>query len=165
LCKDWEHEISRISDHGVSTCWVRTGVVLSSAGGALLPVKKSMRTGLGIPLGSGRQWFPWIHIDDLAQIFLFLLKHPALEGAFNGVSPHPVRNSTFTREVAKILKKIYIPIGIPAILLKLILGNWAVLSLEGTRISSKRIITAGYQFQFHDLELALRDLLLSNSGR
>jgi len=163
-CVEWEKAIKKVADLGVSTAWVRTGVVLSDKGGALKAIQDSMRTGLAIPLGNGNQWVPWIHIRDLVRIFEFLLEESDLQGVFNGTAPAEDTNRTFTKAISKVSKKIYVPFGLPAFILKMILGEMAGISLFGSRISPDKIQKAGFHFQHNDLESAIMSFRQQRRG-
>lgn len=158
VCINWEDAVKQIELEGVSTARVRVGVVLSDQGGAFKAIRDSMRTGFALPLGSGKQWIPWVHIKDITQIFEFLLEHTDLTGAFNGVAPAENNNLDLTRAIARARKKILFPIGIPAFLLKMVLGEMAVISLYGSRVSSDKIQSAGYNFQYTELQEAVNSL-------
>lgn len=155
-CVKWEESIHEIARLDVPASWVRTGVVLSNMGGALKAIMGSMRTGFALPLGSGKQWVPWIHIRDIIGIYAFLLEHPEMTGGYNGVAPAFHSNKDLTRTIARVKKKIFLPLGVPGFLLHLILGEMASISLHGSRVSAKKIQNAGYQFQYTDLEEAIR---------
>lgn len=155
-CTEWEQSIQDIADIGISTSWFRTGVVLSNKGGALKAIQDSMRIGLAIPLGSGNQWVPWIHIRDLIRIFEFMLVNDHLEGVYNVVSPSQDTNRDLTKAIAQIKSKKFISIGLPGFILKMVLGEMASISLYGSRVSPEKIQKAGYHFQFSNLEIALK---------
>ncbi len=156
VCVEWEKAIIEIAQTGVSTAWLRTGVVLSDKGGALKAIIDSMRTGLSVPLGSGKQWVPWIHIRDLIRIFEFLLSKPEIQGVYNAVSPSYATNRDLTKAISKVKNKRFLPIGVPALFLKLILGEMASISLYGSRVSAQRIQDKGFKFNFPELEEAIR---------
>ena len=154
----WEAAAAKFKDSGMEVSKVRTGVVLAKEEGALPKLVKPINLGLGSPLGSGEQWQSWIHLKDIAGIYLFLLKNQ-LEGKYNAVAPNPVQNKKMTKMIASKLDcPIWLP-NIPAFLLKLILGEMSVLVLEGQLVSSQKIEKLGYQFKFYNLETALQDLL------
>lgn len=154
-CVAWENAIKDIAKTGISTAWLRTGVVLSDKGGAMKAIKDSMRTGLTMHLGSGKQWVPWIHIRDLINAFEFLLKLPKLEGPYNAVAPAENNNIDLTKAIAKTKNKKVLPIGVPSFFLKMILGEMSCISLYGSRVSSKKISEAGFSFQYSDLNSAI----------
>ncbi|MFV0238156.1 MAG: TIGR01777 family oxidoreductase [Flavobacteriales bacterium] len=147
LCKKWEEkadlfsEITRVNK-------VRIGLILGNKGGILNRLKSQS---ILSPLGSGKQWFPWVSIDDITNIFIHLLENDNLKGVYNATAPNPVTNKEFTTLLAKKLKKLKIPIT-PAFVLRMILGERAELLLNGTRISSNKIIQSGFRFQDIDLE-------------
>jgi hypothetical protein len=154
----WEAAAAKFKDSGMEVSKVRTGVVLAKEEGALPKLVKPINLGLGSPLGSGEQWQSWIHLKDIAGIYLFLLKNQ-LEGKYNAVAPNPVQNKKMTKMIASKLDcPIWLP-NIPAFLLKIILGEMSVLVLEGQLVSSQKIEKLGYQFKFYNLETALQDLL------
>ncbi|WP_034259156.1 TIGR01777 family oxidoreductase [Aequorivita capsosiphonis] len=154
----WEAAATKFLDLGMEVSKVRTGVVLAKEGGAFSELIKPIKLGVGAPLGSGDQWQSWIHLEDIAGIYLFLLKNQ-VEGIFNAVAPNPVQNKKMTKMIAaKMDSPLWLP-NIPAFALKLLLGEMAILVLEGQLVSSQKIEKLGYQFKFYNLENALQDLL------
>ncbi len=154
----WEAAAVKFKNLGMEVTKVRTGMVLAKEEGALPQLVKPIKLGVGAPLGSGEQWQSWIHIKDIAGIYLFILKNQ-LEGKFNAVAPNPVQNKKMTKLIAsKLDSPLWLP-NIPAFALKLLLGEMAVLVLEGQLVSSHKIEELGYQFKFYNLENALQDLL------
>lgn len=138
---------------------IRTAVVLSEKDGALKKMVPPVQYYIGSPLGSGKQYMPWIHIEDICSIYEFALKNSTIEGAYNAVSPQHATNKELTKKIAKVLgKPLWMP-NVPGFVLKLIFGELASVILEGSRASSKKILDAGFHFKFPDLEKALRDLL------
>jgi hypothetical protein len=139
---------------------VRTGIVLSNKGGAFKAFKKPIKFGIAGILGSGRQMISWIHIDDICRIFSEAITNNALHGAYNAVAPNPVNNKTFTMVLAKMIRgRFYIPIHIPAFVLKIILGEMSIEVLKSTTVSSDKIREqAGFQFIYPTFKQALRDL-------
>jgi hypothetical protein len=109
-------------------------------------------------LGSGNQWFSWIHIDDLVKIFLFAIDNPNLKGVYNATSPNPVTMKKFAKTLGKILHRPSF-FNVPSFVLKIVLGEGADSILNGAKVSSKKICEAGFQFQFNDIETALKSLL------
>lgn len=156
----WEREATRAGDFGVRTVLIRSGVVLSTDGGALAKMLTPFRLGLGGPLGSGRQFMSWIHIEDQLAMMRFALHDASISGPLNAAAPHPVRNREFTRQLGNVLRRpAFIPV--PAFALKLMLGEMAqALLLEGQRVSPKRALEAGFEFQFPKLRTALENLLV-----
>ncbi len=154
----WEAAAEKFKDLGMEVSQVRTGMVLAKDDGALPQLKKPIKMGVGAPLGSGEQWQSWIHIKDIAGIYLFLVKNQ-LEGKYNAVAPNPVLNKKMTKMIANHLESpLWLP-NIPAFALKLLLGEMSIIVLEGQLVSSKKIEEVGYHFKFYNLETALNDLL------
>lgn len=155
----WEKEIDRISAIGIRTVKVRIGIVLAKEGGALKPIASSINKLVGAPLGSGDQFMSWIHIDDLIGIFVHLLQHQELEGPFNAVAPSPITNAQLTRAIAGALHKPLLLPNVPAFVLKLALGQMAEIVLKGSKVSSDRIISTGFQFRYPEIRNAVRNLI------
>ncbi|MFY1046517.1 TIGR01777 family oxidoreductase [Chryseobacterium sp. GP-SGM7] len=155
-----EFKIENIAERIVK---IRTAVVLSKTEGALEKMMTPIQFGIGSPLGSGKQYMPWIHIDDICSIYEFALKNPELEGVFNATAPQHTTNENITKLIAKVLKKPLFMPNIPTFILKLIFGELADALLEGSRASSEKIQKAGFQFKFPDLKMALENLLKNKS--
>lgn len=154
----WERAADRFSKLGLRVAKLRTGVVFAKEEGAFPKIKDPIQKGLGAPLGSGDQWLSWIHINDIASMYLHVLRN-GLEGVYNAVSPNPVTNKNLTFKIASILNKnIWLP-NVPGFMLKLILGEMAVLVLEGQLVSCKKIERTGFQFMFVNVNYAIRKLL------
>ncbi|MBK5214821.1 MAG: TIGR01777 family oxidoreductase [Flavobacteriaceae bacterium] len=154
----WETAAAKFKNAGMEVSKVRTGIVLAKEDGAFPKLIEPIKLGVGAPLGSGQQWQSWIHIKDIARIYLFLLKNQ-LEGKYNAVAPNPVQNKKMVKMIAsKMDSPLWLP-NIPAFALKLLLGEMSVLVLEGQLVSSKKIEQLGYQFEFYNMENALQDLL------
>ncbi|WP_310993853.1 TIGR01777 family oxidoreductase [Aequorivita marina] len=154
----WENAAVKFKQLGMEVSMVRTGMVLAKDDGAFPMLVKPIKLGVGAPLGSGDQWQSWIHIEDIAGIYLFLLTNQ-LEGKYNAVAPNPVQNKKMTKMIAsKMDNPLWLP-NIPSFALKLILGEMAILVLEGQLVSSQKIEKLGYQFKYYNLENALQDLL------
>ncbi len=160
VSKGWENEADMISTLGIRVVKIRTGLVLSAKGGALEPLARTVKFYVGAPLGSGKQYMSWVHIHDHCSIFIQALESVQWKGAYNSVAPQPVTNAMFTKALAKVLKKPLLLPRVPAFVLKLILGEMAAMVLDGCKISSSKVIAAGYDFKFPDLEGALHDLLI-----
>ncbi|SHG37848.1 hypothetical protein SAMN05421866_0231 [Chryseobacterium oranimense] len=138
---------------------IRTAVVLSREDGALKKMVPTIQYGIGSPLGSGKQYMPWIHIEDICSIYEASLKDPAIDGAYNAVCPQHTTNENLTRKIAEVLHKPLFMPHVPAFVLKLIFGELADALLEGSRASSQKIQETGFKFKFSDLKMALEDLL------
>lgn len=157
-CVDWEGEALRAEEGGVRVVLLRTGVVLASDGGILPTLLRPARLGLGGPLGAGRQWFPWIHIDDEAGLLLHALDHPDIRGPLNAAAPAPVRQ----REMAKAIGR---AVGRPAVLptpglaVRLVAGEMATLALDGQHVVPAKALATGYAFAHTDADRALAQLL------
>jgi len=138
---------------------MRTAVVLSEKDGALKKMLPSVKMGIGSPLGSGKQYMPWIHIADICAMYEFALKNPQMSGAYNAVSPQHTTNKNLTQKIAEVLKKPMFMPNVPGFILKLIFGELSVAVLEGSRASAEKIQKAGFTFMFPDLKEALKNLL------
>jgi uncharacterized protein len=157
-CKKWEQAADRFAGAGIRTVKIRTGVVLADNGGALKRMDRTFRLGLGSAIGSGMQYMPWIHIDDLCRIYILAMEQEGMHGAYNAVAPEHVTNRTFSKELAKVLRKPFWFPRIPAIIMKLLFGEMSVILLSGSRVSSKKITEAGYVFLYPRLMDALREI-------
>ncbi|MBX2827992.1 MAG: TIGR01777 family oxidoreductase [Flavobacteriaceae bacterium] len=154
----WEKEANTLQNLGIIVTKVRTGIVLDAKDGALPKLVKPIKMGFGAALGSGKQWQSWIHIADMAAIYLFLIKK-GLSGVYNGVSPSPNTQLKMTQLIASQLgKSLWLP-KVPPFVLKLMLGEMSDLVLESQLVSAEKLENAGYSFQFVNLENALNDLL------
>jgi uncharacterized protein len=158
VCIEWESEMNRIAETGSRVAMIRIGIVLSTKGGALPVMDKPVRLGVGAYLGDGKQYMPWIHIEDLCGMFIHLLEQESLTGAFNGGAPEPLSNKDFIKSIAKALGRPFIPAPGPAFVLKIVLGEQADMVLMSNRTSAERILSTGFQFQFTDAVTALQDL-------
>ncbi len=155
----WEAASEPVEGWGVRRAIARTGLVLSAQGGSLPPTMLPFRFFLGGPLGNGLQWWPWIHIRDEARAIRFLIEEPRASGPFNLVAPNPVTNREFALVLGKVMgRPAFIPT--PAFVLRLALGEMADLLLKGQRAVPKRLQELDFEFEFPELESALRDLLL-----
>lgn len=158
VVEQWEAAVDAFSALGIGVSKVRIGLVMAKDGGALPEIVKPVRFGLGASFGSGEQWQSWIHVQDLAGVFMHIMEEE-LYGVFNGVAPNPVTNNELTKTVAKILKRPLILPNIPKFAMQLVLGEMHILLFESQRVSSSKIEGEGYPFKFHHLEPALEDIL------
>lgn len=158
VVKTWENEVKKIESLDIRTVMLRTGIVLDAEGGAL---GEMLKPPVAAPLGSGDQWMSWIHIEDLARMFLFALEKTTLQGVYNAVAPNPATNQQLTREAAYAKGKTYLGIGVPGFVLKLVLGEMAAMVLGGNRVSCQKIQKAGFQFEYYELSAALKDIFHS----
>ncbi len=160
VTKAWEAEIDEVGKLGVRIAMLRIGVVLSEKGGALKEITKPVRLGVGAPLGSGNQYMSWIHVDDLCNMFIHAMEDQNIKGIYNAVAPNPVTNKELSRLSAQILGKPFFLPNVPGFVLKLVLGEMASMVLGGSRVSSEKIQSNGFQFSFPEVKPALNDLLL-----
>lgn len=159
ICENWEEVADRFQSLGVRVLKIRTGIVLSKQGGALARLSQFIKLGVGAPLGNGRQYMPWIHLEDLCGIFIHAMEHPHIAGAYNAVAPEHISNKALTIMLARELKRpLWVP-HVPAAVIKLLYGEMSVMLLQGSRVSSEKIRSSGYAFQFPDLGPALKQLL------
>jgi uncharacterized protein (TIGR01777 family) len=156
----WEASVQQISQLGVRVVNFRIGIVLSEKGGALAKIIQTIKVGAGAPLGSGKQYFSWIHIDDVCRMFIQAIKNEGMQGIYNAVAPHPVTNEELTKAAAHVLDKPLVLPNVPAFALKLALGEMAAAVLGGSKVSNQKITATGFMFQFSELTQALEDLLL-----
>jgi len=158
VCVKWEEEAELARHLGVRVVEVRTGVVLSEEGGALKKMLPPFRLGVGGPLGSGRQWFSWIHIEDIVGIFKTAILSSSLTGPVNGTAPEPITNSDFTRQLGRVLHRpAFLPV--PEFALRALMGEMADVVLGSQRVIPKMMMDVGYRFRYPKLAPALEDLL------
>ncbi|HGL6358438.1 TPA: TIGR01777 family oxidoreductase [Citrobacter amalonaticus] len=157
LCARWEQIACEAQSDKTRVCLLRTGVVLAPKGGILGKMVPPFRLGLGGPIGNGRQYLAWIHIDDMVNAILWLLDND-LRGPFNMVSPYPVRNEQFAHALGHALQRPAI-LRVPATVIRLLMGESSVLVLGGQRALPKRLEAAGFPFRWYDLEEALADVV------
>jgi len=158
LCVDWEAATAAASAAGARVAHVRIGVVLGLGGGALARMLPPFKLGLGGPIGSGRQWVSWVHIDDVCGLIEHLLGQPAAAGAFNATSPQPVDMKGFTSTLGRVLHRPAV-LPVPGFAMRLLLGEVASVLLDGQHVLPRRSQAAGYVFEHAQLEGALGDLL------
>lgn len=161
VCQAWEAETARASELGMRVVAMRTGIVLSTKGGALGQMLLPFKLGLGGPVGSGKQWMSWIHIDDVVGAYAFALQQ-SLSGVANMTAPQPARNAEFTKALGRALgRPAFLPA--PGFALKLVFGEMAQdLLLDGQKVYPHRLESAGYEFQYPELQQALDDVISSN---
>jgi len=161
VCDVWERETENASAIGIRTAMLRQGIVLSKKGGALAKVLPPFNFFIGGALGNGKQWFPWIHIDDLIAIYLFVLDNAEISGVVNVVSPESLRMSEFAKTLGKILNRPSI-FNVPEFVLKILVGEAASTSVSSQRVVPQKLIDHAFKFKFENLDGALRDLLKAN---
>lgn len=159
LCAQWEAKADQFVNLGCKVSKVRTGIVLSSEGGALPKMMFPIVWGVGAALGSGKQFIPWIHIDDLCVIYAALINEDIPHGVYNGVAPETLTNNDFTRIIAETLNKsLWLP-NVPSWVLKTVFGKMATILLNGSRVSSTKLIQSGFQFKFLSIRSAIHNLI------
>ena len=154
-CALWEAAVDEGQKFGVRILKFRTGVVLDKDGGALPTLAKPIKLYIGSPIGSGKQWVPWIHWQDVVDMYLLGIENKNLSGVYNMVSPNPVTNKQLTQAVAKQLHKPLWAPNVPGFVLKLLLGEMSSIVLGSTKVSAQKIEDAGFKFKFTNLEAAL----------
>ena len=160
VCQKWEAATNPIRDLGIRTVQIRTGLVLGKGEGVLQQLIPLFKYKLGSAIGSGKQYMPWIHIDDLCRIYLASMLNSEMQGPYNAAINDSTNNTIFSSALAKVFGyTIWLP-NVPAFVLQLVLGEMAQLVLKGRRINSNAIEKTGFQFQFTDLEKALRDCII-----
>lgn len=150
----WEEEVLKVQTLGIRTVLLRTGTVLDKKGGAL---REMLKPPVAAPLGSGKQYMSWIHLQDLVGLYHFSLTN-SLTGVYNAVAPHPVTNKQLTELAAKEKGKPFVPVPVPGFLLKAVLGEMAHMVIGGGKVSSKKIENEGFTFQFPYIKEALADI-------
>jgi len=158
VCTQWEAEAREAEKKGARVVLCRFGIIMGEGGGALQKMVPLFKKGLGSPLGSGKQWISWIHGEDLARIFVFLLEHPGLSGPVNCTAPHPVTNKEMTRILGEVLSRPTALPAVPAFVIRSLMGESSTMYLKGQKVLPKKLHDAGYSFRFPELEGALRQL-------
>ncbi|MES2565433.1 MAG: TIGR01777 family oxidoreductase [Bacteroidota bacterium] len=162
VCVQWENSYNSIAEFSTKTCIVRTGVVLSKHGGALKKLIPLFKLGLGSALGNGKQYMPWIHIEDLVSVYMKTLFDPEYIGIYNAVSLEHICNKDFSKQLAKSLSRPFFMPAVPGLALKLILGKMAELLLTGSRVSNQKLLDIGFKFKFPSLFMALKEITSEN---
>ncbi|WP_140486492.1 TIGR01777 family oxidoreductase [Flavobacterium sp. GSA192] len=159
-CQKWEAAANQFEKLGIRTVKIRTGLVLGKEDGFLKKLVPIFKLRLGSALGTGKQYMPWIHVDDLCQIYLEAIKNPMFSGAYNAAITDDTTNESFSKILAKVYGyKIWLP-NVPPMLIKIALGEMSKLVLTGRRVSNEKIKQLGFQFQHEDLETAIKECLL-----
>ncbi len=157
IAVEWEEEALKARDRGARVVITRFGIVMGEKGGALSQMIPLFKKYIGGPIGSGKQWFSWVHIKDLAEAFIFLLKSPEISGPVNVCSPNPVRNTDLAKALGKVLHRpSFIPA--PAFMVKLVLGEFGSVILDGQRVIPRRLLDSGFVFQYPGIEKALQSI-------
>jgi uncharacterized protein (TIGR01777 family) len=156
---EWENEAQRAAEKGVRVVITRFGIVLGEKGGALAQMMSIFRKYVGGPLGRGKQWFSWIHIGDLVGAFVFLMARPEITGPVNLTSPNPARNEELAKAIGKVMHRpSFLPT--PGFMLKLVLGEFGSVLLEGQRVIPRKLLDSGYVFIYPEIEEALQSLIM-----
>jgi uncharacterized protein (TIGR01777 family) len=159
-CRLWEESIEPVTQLGKRLVKLRTGIVLSKTGGALTEFKRPLKAFVAAVLGDGLQVISWIHVDDLCRMFIAAIENETMNGAYNAVAPNPVSNEYLTFELARLMRgKIFIPIHVPAFILKMILGEMSIEVLKSATVNSNKIQSTGFEFLYPKVEEALSDLV------
>ena len=158
LARQWEAAAAPIAALGIRLVTPRIGVVLSTRGGALLPLAGTVKWGLGAPIGSGQQYLSWIHIDDLCRLFMAMLADDAWQGPYNAVAPYPTTNEAFTEVLADVLHRPLLLPKVPGFALKLALGEQSEIVLAGQHVSDAKVLAQGFEFDYPVLRGALKEL-------
>ncbi|MFA5584672.1 MAG: TIGR01777 family oxidoreductase [Bacteriovoracaceae bacterium] len=156
VCKDWEQQAKRAENLGIRVGIIRTGVVLGRNGGVLDRMLPIFKKGLGGPMGEGNQYMSWIHVEDLAAMYIEVLNNPNIKGVHNGTAPYPATNSDFTKALGKVLKK---PTALraPKFVLKSALGEMSTLVLDGQKVLPSKFKTENFRYRYPTLDMALKE--------
>jgi uncharacterized protein (TIGR01777 family) len=159
-CREWEAAVSPITDLGKRLVIFRTGIVLSDDGGAFTEFRKPLRARLATILANGKQAISWIHIDDLCRMFILALENRELNGVYNAVAPNPVTNRQLVMQLAKkICGRFFLPVYVPAFVLKIMLGEMSIEVLKSATVSARKILQTGFVFSYPEIESAIDDLV------
>ncbi len=154
-CKKWEQSVMKFEDSGIRTVILRNGVVISPKGGAIKKMSVSVKLGLGSPVGSGKQYFPWIHIEDLCNIYIKAIEDSKMQGAYNAVAPDHIKNRNVMKALADAFNRPFWAPNVPSFIIKILFGEMANILLKGSRISADKIKEAGYEFRFTNFKDAV----------
>lgn len=156
VCKDWENEANKARNHNCRVVIIRTGVVLGREGGALEKMLPIFKLGLGGPVGSGKQYMSWIHVEDLASMYIEALKNNSLKGVLNGTAPYPSTNGDFSKLLGKVLRRpAFLPA--PSFALHVAFGEMSQILLEGQKVLPVKFKEHNFRFRYPTLEMALKE--------
>ncbi len=157
VCQGWEAAARKAKDYGVRVAIIRTGIVLGN-GGAIAKMLPPFKLYAGGPIGSGRQWFSWIHIDDLVNLFMKALLDPSMQGVYNGTAPNPLRMKDFCQTLGEVLDRpSWLPV--PDFAIEALLGDGAVVVLKGQQVLPERTQASGFSFDYDDAKEAIKDIV------
>jgi uncharacterized protein (TIGR01777 family) len=158
MAVEWETEALKAREKGSRVVITRFGIVLGKGGGALSQMIPLFRKFIGGPIGSGRQWFSWVHMEDLTEAFVFLMGRPEISGPVNLCSPNPIRNRDFGKALGRALKRpSFMPA--PGFMIKLVLGEFGSVILEGQRVVPRRLLGNGFVFRYPEIEKAIGSIV------
>jgi len=157
-CKLWEDAIDEGKKLSLRIVKLRTGIVFSNDGGALPQLDKSVRLFVGAPIGTGKQWTPWIHVDDMVEMYIYALENLNMENNYNACAPFPVTNEGLTKAIARHLHRPVWPVKVPRKAIELLMGERAEAVLMSNNTSAQKILDAGFKFKFTHLDDALANL-------
>jgi uncharacterized protein (TIGR01777 family) len=159
VVREWETEALKAEDNGARVVLCRLGVILGKDGGALAKMLPVFKLGAGSPLGSGKQWFSWVFLSDLVNIFLYLMENKKISGPVNCTSPNPVTNREMTKALGRALHRPVILPPVPAFLLKGILGEFSHIFVKGQKVIPGKLLESGFVFEFSEIEKAFANLV------
>ncbi len=157
-CRKWEAAIQDVSQLGKRLVILRTGIVLSNQAGAYAELKKTLKFGVAAILGKGQQVISWIHIDDVVNMYIAAIENQSMHGVYNAVAPHPVSNKEFIVQIARQRKQFFVPVHVPAVALKTLLGEMSEEVLKSANVSSAKIESTGFRFRYSAIEHAVEQL-------
>lgn len=157
-CRLWEHSVDAGKVLGLRVVKLRIGIILAKDQGALAALAKPIRFFAGAPLGSGKQWMPWIHVHDIVSLFVSAIENPIMQGAYNACAPFPVTNTTLTKAVAAKLHRPVWPIHVPEKIIRLLLGEMSNVVFISTNTSAEKILETDFKFKYTQLNEALTDI-------
>jgi uncharacterized protein (TIGR01777 family) len=159
VCKKWEEAAGLFNNSGIRTVIIRSAIVLEKNDSALSKLMMPGRFGFLIRTGSGQQYMPWIHINDLCRIYAKAIEDQEMKGAYNAAAPSHLTHNEFIKILGKVMNLPVLPVPVPGFIIRTILGEMSDVILKGTRVSSEKIIKAGYECRYADLEAALRNII------
>lgn len=158
-CIRWETAVDEGALQNLRIVKLRTGFILDKATGGLPLMALPVKLFLGAPLGSGKQWIPWIHLQDMLNLYIHALEN-SLQGVFNATAPAPASNAIFTKKIAQVLQRPLWPIHVPAVLIKTIMGEMSAVALSSTNTSAQKVLNTGFNFKYNQLQDALAEIYL-----